>query len=303
MSHVSLHHCLGRALLAAKAAGDAILVVYQGTIDVEYKDDRTPLTLADKQAHSVILNTLTPEGLSPIRVLSEEGSHTPYEERKGWEYFWLVDPLDGTKEFIKRRGEFSVNVALIHRGRPVVGVVAVPATDTLYFAAEGIGSYKLENTQALESAAAGAEPHQREAALLDGLIPLARALRCEDASLRTRDTLRVVGSRSHATEALHRFLERAKGSYGQVEFVAAGSALKFCLIAEGGADIYPRFGPTMEWDTGAGQCVVEQSGGAVLRLREGTPLEYNKEDLCNPHFVCLGERSSFVEHVLVEGTG
>lgn len=275
-----LEQCLTISLLAATKAGEAILAVYQGDIDASYKDDKTPLTLADERAHAIIENHL----LGEIPILSEEGRHAPYNERKGWEYFWLVDPLDGTKEFIKKRGEFTVNIALIHKNRPVLGVVFVPAGGSLYFAAEGIGAYKLKSAEI-------------DSADLDRILDVAKKLPLDQPGNRSGSKLRIVGSRSHATKGLEAFVQRVKEKYGDVEFVQAGSALKFGLIAEGSADIYPRFGPTMEWDTAAGQCVVEQSGGAVLRLNEKTPLDYNKRDLHNPNFICIGKHSRDLDHL------
>jgi len=279
-----LQESLTLSLLAAIKAGEAILAVYQGNIDVTYKDDKTPLTVADERAHAIIENHLSTEGLKQIPVLSEEGKLTPYDERKRWEYFWLVDPLDGTKEFIKRRGEFTVNIALIHKNRPVLGVVFVPASGYLYFAAEELGAYKLES--------AG-----MDSAELDRVLDLAKRLPLDQSGMRPGSKLRIVGSRSHATKGLEDFVQRVKEKYGDVEFIPAGSALKFGLIAEGSADIYPRFGPTMEWDTAAGQCVVEQSGGAVLRMNEKKPLDYNKKDLHNPDFTCIGKHSRNLDHL------
>ena len=286
------------SLLAAKKAGEAILAVYEGDIHVTYKEDRSPLTLADERAHRVIGKRLSMEVLKQIPVLSEEGRHIPYEERKGWEYFWVVDPLDGTKEFIKRRGEFTVNIALMDKYSPVVGVIFVPARGFLYFAAKGIGAYKLENADMLEPFfAENGAPRRSDAAPLENIIDSAKRLPLDQFDNKSRDKLTVVGSRSHATKSLADFIQRVKNRYGEAEFIPAGSALKFGLVAEGGAHIYPRFGPTMEWDTAAGQCVVEQSGGVVLRLSDKMPLGYNKEDLRNPDFVCIGKHSRDLDHL------
>ncbi|MDY7038373.1 MAG: 3'(2'),5'-bisphosphate nucleotidase CysQ [Thermodesulfobacteriota bacterium] len=286
------------SLLAAKKAGEAILAVYEGDIDVTYKEDSSPLTLADERAHRVIGKQLSMEASKKIPVLSEEGRHIPYEERKGWEYFWVVDPLDGTKEFIKRRGEFTVNIALMQKNKPLVGVVFVPARGFLYFAAEGIGAYKLESADMLEPffrengrSRGGGEP-------LEDIIDSAKRLPLDQFDSKSRDKPRVVGSRSHATKGLADFIQTVKNRYGGAEFIPAGSALKFGLVAEGGVHIYPRFGPTMEWDTAAGQCVVEQSGGVVLRLNDKMPLGYNKKDLRNPDFVCIGKHSRDLDHLL-----
>ncbi|MBW1741923.1 MAG: 3'(2'),5'-bisphosphate nucleotidase CysQ [Deltaproteobacteria bacterium] len=290
--------CLLHALIAAKKAGEAILSVYQGQIDVTYKDDKTPLTLADERAHSIVLNHLSIESLKEIHLLSEEGKHTPYDERKEWEYFWLVDPLDGTKEFIHRRGEFTVNIALINKNRPVLGVVLVPASGSLYFAAEGLGSYKIENAEVVSQSINDYENSSGENSPIDRIVNLAERLPLDHAPDTSERKITVVGSRSHASNALTSFVQAAEQEYENVEFIPAGSALKFGLVAEGAAHVYPRLGPTMEWDTAAGQCVVEQSGGAVIDLTYGTPLCYNKQELLNPHFICTEKHSRYLGDLL-----
>ena len=239
---------------AAEAAGAAIMEVYGsddfGTVT---KDDDSPLTKADLASNKVILERL--QALTPdIPVLSEESKHLPYPERKDWERFWLVDPLDGTKEFIKQNGEFTVNIALIEGNAPVFGVVYAPALELTYWAAAGVGAFKGEGTETRIEALA------YEAG-----------------------TLKLVASRSHAgaaTEALVAELEQG----APVELVSIGSSLKLCLVADAQAHLYPRFGPTMEWDTAAAQCVAEQAGASV-REPGGGPLRYNKENLLNPHFI------------------
>jgi 3'(2'), 5'-bisphosphate nucleotidase len=283
-----LQKCLLHALGATKKAGEAILSVYQDHIDVTYKDDKSPLTLADERAHSIVSDHLSIESLRGIHLLSEEGKLTPHDERKSWEYFWLVDPLDGTKEFIHRRGEFTVNVALINRNRPVLGVVLVPARGSLYFALEGLGSYKLEDAGVISEFLDDFEKSGEEKGPLDRIVGLAKKLPLDHPPDRK---ITVVGSRSHGSDALTSFVQTAEKEYGSVEFIPAGSALKFGLVAEGTAHVYPRLGPTMEWDTAAGQCVVEQSGGTVIDLSSGTPLLYNKQELLNPHFICTGKHS------------
>lgn len=281
-----LKECLLAALLAARAAGDAILAVYRGEFDVEYKEDRSPLTVADRRAHAVIKEHLAGDRLQEIPLLSEEGRSIPYEVRSRWDYFWLVDPLDGTKEFVKRLDEFTVNIALIHAGKPILGVVLVPAKDLLYFGLEGLGSYKVKRPEVVrELSERIAKAPARDALLkilLDGSdrLPLRRAGRKE------KDPLAVIGSRSHGTEALGEFVQKAEQGFRKVTLISVGSALKLALVAEGNADVYPRFGPTMEWDTAAGQCLVEQSGGTVLELDAQIPLVYNKKDLRNPYFIC-----------------
>ncbi|MGB0713539.1 MAG: 3'(2'),5'-bisphosphate nucleotidase CysQ, partial [Gammaproteobacteria bacterium] len=215
----------------AEQAGDRILEIYGGEIAIETKEDESPLTAADLASHETIqqgLTELTPD----IPVLSEESAAIPYEERSAWETYWLVDPLDGTKEFIKRNGEFTVNIALIDQGVPVLGVVYAPVHGTLYRAARGIGAQKYRR----------------------GGTPQSIAVRAKRPG-----KLRVVGSRSHAGETLLAYL----GRLGDHTIVPMGSSLKLCLVAEGAADLYPRLGPTSEWDTAAAQAVVECAGGSV----------------------------------------
>jgi 3'(2'), 5'-bisphosphate nucleotidase len=253
---VALDNLLTQAVDAAREAGKAVMEVYASHFSVELKEDKSPLTLADKRSHEIIVQRLSRVKGGPLPVLSEEGKVIPYGVRKGWEYFWLVDPLDGTKEFIKRNGEFTVNIALIRGHRPVLGVIFVPVTEALYFAYEGSGAYREIQGRKVKL------PEQQ-----------------------TRDRFSVAGSRSHATEELAMFVEEMKRKYGEINFISAGSSLKFCLVAEGKADVYPRFGPTMEWDTAAGQAIAEQSGVSVVAMDTKRPLLYNKQSLLNPWFM------------------
>lgn len=240
----------------AVRAGNAILKVYATDFDVQEKDDASPLTQADMASHRCIdegLRELTPD----IPVLSEESGLPEFAERSRWTRYWLVDPLDGTKEFVSRNGEFTVNIALIENNRPVFGVVHVPVKEKTYLGCSGYGAER-------RSACAGAEK-----------ISVSRE---------TASPARVVGSRSHRGSSLDGFLD----ALGEYELLPMGSSLKFCLVAEGAADIYPRLGPTSEWDTAAAQAVVEQAGGSVLTL-DGKPLSYNsKEQILNPHFLVIG---------------
>ncbi|MCB0508513.1 MAG: 3'(2'),5'-bisphosphate nucleotidase CysQ [Chitinophagales bacterium] len=238
-------------------AGNAILEIYQQDIAVEIKSDNSPLTLADKKSNEIIVNglkNLTPE----IPIISEENKLIDYAERKNWNQYWLVDPLDGTKEFIKKNGEFTVNIALVENGTPIAGVVHVPAKKCTYYAQKNQGSFKIENGNTTPI-------HLRKLAE-DGI-------------------LKIVGSRSHQTPELLEYVEQQKSKFKEVDFVAAGSSLKFCLIAEGIADVYPRLGPTMEWDTCAGHIVATEAGAEVLRADTLQPLTYNKENLLNPYFI------------------
>jgi 3'(2'), 5'-bisphosphate nucleotidase len=265
------------AIQASLLAGDAIMAVYDSDFSVDYKDDNSPLTQADTCAHELIEKQLGP---FQIPILSEEGRDIPFEQRSGWERLWVVDPLDGTKEFVKRRGEFTVNIALVDRGRPQMGVIYVPVKKTLYFGDRQLGSFKLSNPDELSNLRR-CGTRDLVPALLSEISP-----KCQKLPIpQTRSTLAIVGSRSHAGEALKAYVEAKRQEVSQVEFVSAGSSLKFCLVAEGIADVYPRLGPTMEWDTAAGQAIAENAGAVVLQYESRTPLTYNREDLLNPWFI------------------
>lgn len=234
-------------------AGEAILAIYGGPVAAEMKEDRTPLTAADRASHAVIeagLLRLTPHW----PVLSEEGRTIPYAERRRWGSFWLVDPLDGTKEFLKRNGEFTVNIALVDTEGPVFGVVLAPALGALYWGLRAEGAWRRQ----------GETP----------AVPI--RVRRPDAG----KGLTVVQSRSHPSPELDAYLRGVRVA----DAISVGSSLKFCAVAEGRADLYARFGPTMEWDTAAGQAVLEGAGGKVVEPG-GAPLKYNKEDLHNPFFL------------------
>lgn len=245
---------LSLAITAAENAAREILAVYHSDdFQVEAKGDKSPLTRADRRAHDVISKELAASGYP---VLSEEGRSIPYAERRNWEYLWVVDPLDGTKEFIKRNAEFTVNIALVHGGKSVLGVVAVPVTGDIYFAVAGGGATLRRG---------GSD------------IPLPRR-KSVDLSA---SGLRVVASRSHSNQATDNFVTRLRDAV----LVSAGSSLKFMLVAEGRADLYPRFGPTMEWDTAAAHVIINEVGLKVYRDGELAELTYNKENLLNPDFV------------------
>ncbi|OGW14903.1 MAG: hypothetical protein A2035_02305 [Nitrospirae bacterium GWA2_42_11] len=272
-------------LLIAYNAGKAILDVYNKDFDITYKDDLSPLTIADKQSNKIIEMGLYSQHLGRLPILSEEGRAITYDERKGWEIFWLIDPLDGTKEFIKRNGEFTVNIALIQKNKPILGVVYIPAKDVSYFAADGLGAYKLEDSEIIEDAFSKGTWEDGE--LLRTVINRSTKLLVNKTTNEPAECIKIVGSSSHATKEQEEFLENIKKKFTKVEFKSAGSSLKFCFVAEGLADIYPRFGPTMEWDTAAGQIIVEQAGGMVLDMGTNEPLKYNKENLLNPFFFAL----------------
>ncbi len=257
-------------------AGRAILDVYESDFAVEEKDDRSPLTLADRRAHEIIVAALQK---TPYPILSEEGQSIPYATRRQWATFWLVDPLDGTKEFIKRNGEFTVNIALIQNRHAVLGVIYVPVADTLYFGTKACGAYKTV------SASKTCRQHSRHSMSPQDAL---KSLHAKGARLPLRtDSKRpftIVGSRSHSTPDVDRIVEDNRRLHGEVDFISSGSSLKICMVAEGRADLYPRTGPTMEWDTGAGQAIAQAAGAEVVEFHSHGPLLYNKENLLNPWF-------------------
>ena len=279
-----------KAVIAAIEAGRAILEVYRSPdFKIEKKADKSPLTLADKRSHEVIVRHL---GEMDIPILSEEGKNIPFGERKRWETYWLIDPLDGTKEFIKKNGEFTVNIALIRNRNPKGGVIFVPDKDVLYFALDDQGSYKIDSDSSIQqmeadlidyfsTQAIGLESEKTEEAF-DRLTLQSTKLPVMDMADRP---FTIIGSRSHGSPELEAFVEEKRREHGEVEFISAGSSLKLCLVAEGNADIYPRTGPTMEWDTAAGQAIAEFAGCKVLQYGTADPLNYNKENLLNPWFV------------------
>jgi 3'(2'), 5'-bisphosphate nucleotidase len=284
-SRIEVEGLLVIALGAAFEAGDRILEIYNSDFNVQYKADVSPLTKADKCSHEIITRHLSETSACPnyrIPVLSEEGKNIPYEERRGWKHFWLVDPLDGTKEFVKRNGEFTVNIALIEGDTPVIGIVYVPVQGTLYFAARELGSYRLKGSDVKRAFGRGLGKREHGEIVYQFTATSVRLPFGDEGPPRP---LTIVGSRSHATSEQEEYIEEMKKKNGEVRVISAGSSLKFCLIAEGSADIYPRGGPTIEWDTAAGQCIVEASGGEVLSFPDALPLRYNKRDLKNGPFV------------------
>lgn len=243
----------------AQMAGEQILSVYKTAFEVTKKEDKSPVTEADIAAHRVITVGLM-KLIPSLPILSEEGPMIDYEVRRQWQTYWLIDPLDGTREFVKRNGEFSVNISLIEDHRSILGVVYAPVLDDLYFASRNNGAYK----QCSDSTP--------------------QAIRVNETA---REPVKIAGSRSHSTSQLGTYLDRL----GEHELICLGSSLKACLVAEGKADLYPRFGPTSEWDTAAAQCIVEEAGGAITSM-DMQPLLYNtKESLLNPNFFVFGDRS------------
>lgn len=242
-------------------AGMRILEVYNDTYNIYQKADLSPLTLADQLSHEYIKSELCKLS-AVIPVLSEEGDTIPFEERKNWSTFWMIDPLDGTKEFIKKNDEFTVNIALIKESRPVMGVIYAPALDILYFAEKNKGAFKIM---------CGGTSGDRKSTLINSSSSFGK---------------KVLISKSHLSKATLDYVDLLQGKEGEIEFASIGSSLKFCMIAEGSAQYYPRLAPTMEWDTAAGQIIVEEANGQVLEYETGKPLVYNKEILINPSFIC-----------------
>lgn len=258
------------AVKAALAAGRAIMDIYENPdidFSIELKADNSPLTIADKKSNETISSFLSE---LDIPVLSEEGKHLPFAEREEWKKLWIVDPLDGTKEFIKRNGEFTVNIALVEDGSPVVGVIYVPVQKILYWGIAGTGAGKIDNID-----------DTAEFDSLDSLKGMSLSLPLDE----KREKYVVVASRSHMSEETIMFIDRLKGRYGDMELVSKGSSLKICLVAEGSADVYPRFAPTMEWDTAAGHAIARGAGYEMWNTDFSAPLRYNKKELINPWFV------------------
>ncbi len=248
------------ALEAALQAGKKILEVYNRTFDVDYKSDGSPLTEADHASHMIILKALEESGLP---LLSEEGKETPYDTRRSWKYYWLVDPLDGTKEFIKRNGEFTVNIALMETDQPVIGIIYQPGSRHAYAGIVGNGLFKIP--------VEGDHSLSKDKLLMSPMN--------ENASVR------VIASRTHGSTETDKFIDNLRGKSKSIDLVNAGSSLKFCLLAEGTADVYPRFAPTMEWDTAAGHALLKSCGKNIYLYPGGTEMTYNKKQLVNEWFI------------------
>jgi len=253
------------AIEAAIDAGRAIKDLYEsGDIDTQIKEDRTPVTNADLAANKIIITRLAPTG---IPVLSEENKSIPYEKRKHWARLWIVDPLDGTKEFLKGNGEFTVNIALIEEHLPVLGVIYAPVTTELYFGYSGKGSFKTvveEKENNIQTIITRADK-----------LPLVKG----------RPSVKVVVSRSHLNDSTRNYIHSRQSGSGKPVLVSRGSSLKMCMVAEGSAEYYPRFGPTMEWDTAAGHAILRYAGKGLKRIDSGEELSYNKEETVNPDFI------------------
>lgn len=259
------------AVKAALKAGEEILRIYTDPLSdfgIERKADNSPLTIADKKAHETILSFLQ---VSPYPVLSEEGKSVSYSDRLNWDTLWIVDPLDGTKEFIKKNGEFTVNIALVEKGVPILGVIYVPVKRLLYFATVPLGAYRLQEADAIGKYDS-----------VEELIKSAERLPLPEEN---REEFVIVASRSHLSGETQEYIEEMKKQNEKVRLLSSGSSMKICLVAEGTADVYPRFAPTMEWDTAAGHAIAKAAGREIYQAGKEVPLLYNKEDLLNPWFI------------------
>jgi 3'(2'), 5'-bisphosphate nucleotidase len=263
---------LHQSIIAAVLAGKEILDVYETKFNVEYKDDKSPLTLADKKASEKIVEELE---RFKIPVLSEEGFHDSFETRKTWDKLWIVDPLDGTKEFVKRNGEFTVNIALVEHNVPTIGVIYSPVFQELYFAAKDIGAFKIYKNDMFPFI------ENIQTSTLEGLLSVAKKLPATN----NRENYVVVASRSHMSKETYEHIEKLKLVHKAVDIVTTGSSIKMCWVAEGVADEYPRFGPTMEWDTAAGQAILQASGASLIDCISKQPMQYNRENLLNNWFI------------------
>jgi 3'(2'), 5'-bisphosphate nucleotidase len=240
------------AISVAKRGGEEIMKVYAQDFEVFNKEDNSPLTIADQNANDIIENLLK---VTNIPILSEEGKHADYIERKNWKQLWIVDPLDGTKEFVKRNGEFTVNIALVENGVPIMGVIYVPVMNWLYYGSSN-GAFKVVDGKTKK-------------------LPIKN----------DRTNTVVVGSRSHPSVETAEYFEKLKKKYGEIEIVSMGSSLKICLVAEGEADLYPRFAPTMEWDTAAGHAIANAAGKTLFDVDTKTAMLYNRKELRNNWFI------------------
>ena len=254
------------AIKASIDAGLKILEVYDSPFEVIEKEDKSPLTKADQEANTIINQLLVN---TEFPIISEENKQTSFEERKEWGTCWIVDPLDGTKEFVKRNGEFTVNIALVENGNPIFGVIYVPVSKDLY-----VGD--VTNRIAYKCSVATFQEYEKLTEQNKQQLPI---------ETMNSDLTRVVGSKSHMNETTQNYISELEKGGKEVSILSKGSSLKFCLVAEGKADVYPRFAPTMEWDTAAGQAICEAAGVEVIDNNTGKPLKYNKENLLNPHFL------------------
>lgn len=261
------------AIKAALKAGEQVLNIYNSEYSTTFKEDKSPLTTADISSHECIAGFLVEAGFP---LLSEEGRNIPWETRRMWHYFWMVDPLDGTKEFISRNGEFTVNIALVAGQNPLIGVIYIPVSGMLYFGNPEIGSWSVDSFS---------RPIDPEATSLDSLLKICTRLPVKE----NTEQVTILASRSHLTQETSNIIDRIRHEFADCEIINAGSSLKFCRMAEGNAQYYPRFSPTMEWDTAAGHAIASFAGISVKAWPGMLPLVYNKENLVNPWFIAHKE--------------
>ena len=264
MESAELKQILLSAVNASISAGVEILKIYKSDFEVELKDDNSPLTIADKKSNDIIYDALAS---FEIPFLSEEGKEIPYNERKEWDYLFIIDPLDGTKEFVKKNGEFTVNIALVNKDKPILGVIYSPVSGELFFSLADFGVYKKTTFKSFS----------------DIKLLINDAIELPKNNERTKYV--IVGSRSHMSKETQVFFEKKKNEYNEVEIFAIGSSLKICMVAEGKADVYPRYAPTMEWDTAAGHAIANMAGFKVLKYQSNEEIKYNKKSLLNPWFL------------------
>lgn len=267
MDHLEL---LKLSVNAALKAGEEILRIYNTDFDVETKSDNTPVTIADRASGNCISAILAKSGFP---VISEEEDVLDYSIRKNWDKVWIVDPLDGTKEYIKRNGEFAVNIALVENGSPVIGVIYVPVSKEIYFAGVGLGSFKIIQHDLISELT--------KKNIADHLLEFGKKLPLQ----KPPKSYTVVASRSHLSREVNDRIKHLSALYGTVDIISVGSSIKQCWVAEGKAHEYPRFGTTMEWDTAAGQCILEMAGSQLVDYETGLPMIYNKENMKNNYFI------------------
>ncbi|MBN2520880.1 MAG: 3'(2'),5'-bisphosphate nucleotidase CysQ [Bacteroidales bacterium] len=266
---------LSLAIKSTIIAGKKILKIYNSNnFKIELKNNLSPITIADKESNKIIYDFLRK---TDIPILSEEGKDIPYKERKNWDSFWLVDPLDGTKEFINRNGEFTVNIALINNNSPLLGVIYAPVLDLLYYGAPSINSNKIANASKLIN----------DKAKVKNILSFSTKISNEST---IKNTIRVIASRSHFSKETENYINTIKHKFEKINYKTIGSSLKFCLIAEGECDIYPRFGPTMEWDTGAGHAIAQYANCIITLTDQKSPMIYNKKNLLNPYFIVISKK-------------
>lgn len=259
---------INKALKAAILAGEEVLKIYKRDFEVEYKNDHSPVTEADKVSSKIIVDHLKD---LEFPILSEEETEVPFSERKNWKALWVVDPLDGTKEFIRKNDEFTINIGFVSDGKPVFGIIYIPVTGEIFYGGKRLGAFKLKKEDFDESIFLPEENNYQ--------------LNSDFADIAKKESIVLAGSRSHSSKETEAFINELYAKYNDLKFIKIGSAIKFCRLAEGKIDMYPRFQACMEWDTAAGHAILQGLGKDVLRVYDGKPLVYNKKDLLSPYFI------------------